>query len=156
MKSTAYDESPKKLKSVVAFCEPRSPKGSLTAEPRIAAMTLRLILSTFELKRLTSARDQKMRPRLRWCSPYGTIFWRCNLDHIAMKVLEVDFRPFSDSIQDGPQGGATFCYLIGIIACGSLRVCSFYQFQVGQQTQPRREDVCWNVLWRGKKCHWPP
>ena len=68
-----------------------------------------------------------------------------------MKVLEVDLRPFGDSIKDGPQGGTTFRDLIGVIACCPVRVASFYQFQVGQQAQSGREDVGRDVLWRGKK-----
>jgi len=58
-----------------------------------------------------------------------------------MKVLEVDLRPFGNSIKNGSQGSTTFRDLISIISRSPNRVGSFYQFQVGQQAQSRREDV---------------
>ncbi len=78
-------------------------------------------------------------------------FYWTNLDDLAMKVLEVDLRPFGDTIKDGPQGGTTFSDLISVISRSPMRVGSFYQLQVGQHAQSRREDIGRDVFWRRKQ-----
>ena len=78
-------------------------------------------------------------------------FYWTNLDDLAMKVLEVDLRPIGDTIKDGPQGGTTFSDLISVISRSPMRVGSFYQLQVGQHAQSRREDIGRDVFWRRKQ-----